>query len=182
MSQEMGSSSRVAEIVNQVVAEETKFNEFVTSTGIRFKLKKVSNLLILDATKKIPVPAVPVVFLEDKGREEENPSDPLYIQRMTDYNSERGLLTSTLILAYGTEVISMPEGYIPFECDDWADDLKEFGISVPIKGRARYATWIKYHLIQNDQDMGDLLKAVMRFSGNTIEEDVKQAEGSFRGN
>lgn len=159
---------------------EPKKNEYVSTSGIVFKLNKVSSLLIMDATKKIPVPAVPRVYLEDKGREEENPSDPNYLKAMEDYTAERGILTSTLVIAFGSEVSTLPDNYTPFDDKSWADDLEEFGVTVPIKGKARYAAWVKFHLLDNN-DIAELIKAVMRFSGNTLEEDVAQATDSFRG-
>lgn len=180
MSQEMESSSRVANIVNQMDVLQ-KPGEYISRNGIVFKLKKVSRLLILDATKKILPPEVPVIYLEDKGRKEENPSDPIYIQKMQDYNAERGLLTSTLIVAFGSEVIHLTEDYIKFESPEWEEDLKDFGVDIPIKGKARYAAWVKYHLL-DDEDVTDLIRSIMRFSGITIEEDVNRAEANFRGN
>lgn len=182
MSQEMESSSQVADIVNQLDEQLSSNNTYTSTNGVVFRLKKVSRLLILDATKKIPPPAVPVVFIEEKGRSEENPSDPTYLEKMQEYNTERSLLTSTLIIGLGTEVDKLPPDLTDFNDAEWAEDLAEFGITVPIKGKARYASWVKYHLLTNDEDYAELVKAVLRFSGTTIEEDVSKAAESFRSN
>ena len=49
---------------------------FRLSSGVVLKIKPVPPLLIRQAVAKIKRPKPPVIFLEDKGVEEENPDDP----------------------------------------------------------------------------------------------------------
>lgn len=156
---------------------------FTTSEGLKFKLYKVNSHIILEANKQMREPKVPVVFIADKGREEENPNDPDYQAALQNFNMERGLLVVNTHLAFGTKLMSqdnLPEGKQRLEEDEWTEDLREmFGIEVPAKGKARYLRWLKFHLLA-EEDMNALAVAVMRYSGRVTEADVVQAEDAFR--
>jgi hypothetical protein len=155
---------------------------FTSSTGIVFKLSKVNNLTIVEAGKKLKAPKIPVMFIEDKGRDEENPNHPEYVDALRDFQMEQGMLLVNTYLAFGTKIISsaLPDDKKPIDDTEWSDDLKEtLDIDIPIKGKARYLRWLKFHLL-GDEDMNALARAVMQFSGRVTQEDVATAEANFR--
>lgn len=157
---------------------------FTSSSGVKFKLSKVNNLVIVEAAKKLKAPRVPVMYIEDKGRDEENPNDPDYVEALQTYQMEQGMLLVNTYLAFGTKILSdsLPEDKLPLDDISWSDDLKEtLDIDIPIKGKARYLRWLKFHLL-GDEDMNNLARAVMNFSGRVTQGDVAAAEENFRDN
>src|SRR5512147_358179 len=93
--------------------------------GITFKLKKVSRILIVDATRKIKLPKPPIMMNEDKGREEENPTDPDYQAALADANYLRAMTVINVYVTLGTKPIKVPENLEPPESDNWIDELVE---------------------------------------------------------
>lgn len=155
-------------------------DRYTASNGLVLRLKKVPRLLLVDAVNKLKAPKVPRWFNEDKGREEDNPQDPDYIQAVQDHKNEQGMMSITLMLATGTEPIDMPAGVEPAESDDWLDVLNELGMSLDFKNkRVRYTAWLKYHALPGDE-FNDVIQAVLRYSGITLQADVDQAQRSFR--
>lgn len=171
--------------VEAVAPGAAQSNLFTSSDGLRFQLYKVNPHLIVEAGRQLREPPVPIVFLEDKGRNEENPNDPDYQAALQEFQLERGLLVVNTHLAFGTKLLNadeLPEGKFPVDDPTWAEDLQEtLGIIVPPKGKARYLRWLKFHLLDGD-DMNEIAAAVMRYSGRVTEADVEQAENSFRDN
>lgn len=175
-------TTQVFNIVNQTEAAAAQAEgEFTSSNGVRFQLIKVSRLLIMDAVKNISEPKVPVVFIEEKGRTEPNPSDPDYLAAVQNFNLTRALLVSTLTISLGSRVLSLPEAYNTVDDTEWSTDLADFGVLVPAKGKARYGAWLKYYIL-SDEDIGALVTAIMRYSGTTIEADAQAAQASFPSN
>lgn len=153
---------------------------FRASNGLVLKLKKVSRLILAEAARKVPTPKVPVVFIDDKGRSEENPQDPDYLQALLDQKYEQGMLSVTTMLVLGTEIIDLPAGMEPPESDDWLEILNEIGIEIKVSNkRVRYTAWLKY-IALDDESFNALIKDLMRYSGLTIEEDVAKAQEAFR--
>lgn len=87
--------------------------------GVRVKVVPVSAPLITDAAAMIDDPPVPMVYIESKGREEENPNDPNYLKALTNAEIRRSQASMDAMLMFGTELIDgMPED------DSWIDRLK----------------------------------------------------------
>lgn len=177
----MESSSRVAEIVNNLKLPESE-DTYTSKSGVKFKLVPMSKMLIVDATKRLDKPKPPVIHIEEKDRTEENPNDPQYMEDVQIYNANRANLIMAIVFAYGCEVIEIPEGFSSVTDTDWSDDLAEFGVPIPIKGRARKAAWIRYHLVPDDNELTQLMQLIMKVGGTTLESDVKDSMDSFRSN
>lgn len=153
---------------------------FTAQNGIQFQLKKVSRLIMVDALQKLEVPKAPTVFLEEKGRTEENPNDPDYIAALDMHRFKRSTLAIEIYFALGTAVIFLPDGIQDPASIEWADEVKEFtNLEIPDSGRRRYLSWMKYYALV-DEDQGDLLSAVIAFSGGVTNNEVEQAGESFR--
>lgn len=167
---------------------------FTTKSGVMLKLKRVPPLLVDDARRNLVEPRVPKVPNLDKDEEgsveEDNPSDPDYVEALSKYQSALSDLTSGIYLTRGTEpyLQSGPSegqpstnGIPNWESSEWSADIEDIAqIKIPAVGRRRYWCWLKYIVLDDINDFGDLLKAVMRMSGITMEEDVAKAADSFR--
>jgi hypothetical protein len=80
------------------------------STGVQVRLHAVSGSLVEDVKDAIPEPKVPVVYIEAKDREEENPSDPNYIKAMEEWQRKRGDAVLDALLTFGVELLDgVPE-------------------------------------------------------------------------
>lgn len=180
MQQEMESSSKELKVLDDVREVDPSICEV---GGITFKLKKVNRILVVDATRKIKLPKPPIIMMEDKGREEENPTDPDYQAALADANYLRSMTVVNVYVTLGTKPIKLPEGLEPPESDVWINDLVELdaGFEMPKTERAKYLQWVKYVAL-DDTQINELVTAAMRYSGITLETDVQQAQNGFRGN
>lgn len=175
-----------ADLVNEIerIASDAAVpaDEFLASNGLRLKLYKVSSMLVSEAGRRIPDVPVPVVFIEDKGREEENPHDPAYIEAQRDVDWKRTVIIMNTTIAFGTKPIEpLPDNLEPVEATSWAEDVVEIaGVSVPSKGRGRYAAWLQYYALPDNTELMALQLKVGRLSGRVPEADVAAAEDSFR--
>lgn len=171
----------IAQVVDSVGESFKDSSRFKSIKGIVFKLKRVNKLAVVDATKKIPLPKVPVTYIPEKNREEENPMHPDYIEAVEDAQFKRGMVSVAVYLSLGTTLDKLPNGVQSPTDTEWAEELTELGIDISEKPRSRYVDWIKYYALDDDE-LNELVKAVMRYSGATLEEDVKEAQDSFRDN
>lgn len=154
---------------------------------LKFKLKSVSRQLIRDAGSKYPEPKIPNVWNEDKGREEPNELDPDYVEARRIYANNIGEVTQRLFLALGTEpmfganeLLGLP-GVHPLDDDTWIEEIEELTeVVLPRKGRMRYVSWLRYHVLADDDDRLALNQASMRFNGIIFESDVQAAADSFK--
>lgn len=151
------------------------------STGVKLKVRPI-NPMVLDAALRQnmpPVPKVPRVFIENKGREEENPDDPAYRAAVDEYEAERGRIVQDVAMGLGTEVITVPDGMESVDGTRWAEDLWDVGVLVPDSGLKRYIAWVKFWACRTAQDTVDVISAVMQSVG-TPEAKVAEAADSFR--
>lgn len=172
------------EVINSTDPTPKKHDEFVSSSGLKFALKKVSAMLISEIGRKVPRPKVPVVYIEEKQRSEENPLDPDYLAAQREADWTQTVLTINATIAFGTVVdeSTIPADTEHWTSEDWSDTLKEIsGIdNIPIKGKARYVAWVKFYALPEHQELLDLQRAVAIYSGNIPEDTVTEAEDSFR--
>lgn len=136
-----------------------RFAEFRLTNGIVLKMKPVPPLLLSAIQSEFKPPKPPMVMNTDKGREEENPNDPTYLREMEEFVARQDAATNDLVLAIGTEVISVPEGYYLPEQDNWIAKI-EFanrltGVELiidrddPVK---RYLQWLRFYAIETTTD------------------------------
>lgn len=81
--------------------------------GVRVKLVSVPIGLIQDAQSHLIPPKVPMMLNETKGREEENPLDPTYLEKVAEYEEKRGMAAMDTMIMFGLVVDGLPE------TDDW---------------------------------------------------------------
>ncbi len=158
-------------------------NEFVTASGVILRTRKVKPPIVMAIIKNIEVPRVPKIFIEELGREEENPNDPFYKDAMDMYLANRASAMTRAYMMFGSDPKFVPDDF-QMPDDDWHVELEEAGITVPSvdKKRLRYVAWLEYVVLEDANETAELQKQIMRLSGMTFEEDVKEAEESFPDN
>lgn len=161
----------------------SKPDEYRTHSGFLLKLWPVPPFLMLDARGRVPEPLPPLVHIDDKDTEEENPSDPSYVKAMVNYRSMLAEVANAILLTRGTSILKVPAGFSNLDDSTWAEDVTEFAdIPVPEPGkRRRYYCYLKYVVLTHLDDFNQLLRKITSLSGMTAESEVTQAEESFRG-
>lgn len=156
-------------------------NLYTSETGVVLELRKVPRMVVVEAGMKLSLPKPPQVYVPDQDRYEENPLDPDYEDELQKAKFYKGIASTNVYLSLGTSIKSLPEGMDRPENDEWAQALEELGLDIPSKEtrRSRYVAWLRYYAL-NDKDFTELTKASALFSGHITEEQVKQAEDSFR--
>lgn len=95
-------------------------SEIVTlSTGVVVRLHPVSSSLVEEMKSAYEMPSVPVVFIPEKEREEENPNDPKYIDEVERVQSKRADAILDALVTFGVELVDgLPED------DSWLKRLR----------------------------------------------------------
>lgn len=118
------------------------------STGIRARIVPVAASLIDEAVARIRDPQVPVFMNEKKGRKEENPLDPVYLEAVADAQRKRIRAGLDVMIMFGIE---LADG-VPDD-DGWVKrlqlmekmgylDLGEFDFKDPIEREFLYKSFI----------------------------------------
>jgi len=152
---------------------------FISNNGITFKLKKVSRFVVLEALKKYKTPKPPVMWVEDKSRNEENPQDPTYLEEVREFDTERGIATINIYLSMGTEVMTLPIDIEPMDGSDWYSRVVDLGVPEVLNKYSRYTAWLRFYAMEDDE-LTKLVTEVMKYSGLTLETDVQTAGESFK--
>lgn len=95
------------------------------STGYWAHIHPVSAPLIDEASARVPEPRPPIVFVDDKGREEPNPNDPDYLRELDRLDVERSMAAIDVMIMMGVELVN--EDGTPYEIDEsgrWRKQLK----------------------------------------------------------
>ena len=95
------------------------------ASGYWVRIRPVSAHLIDGAQAQIETPKPPVVFIEDKGRSEENPSDPDYLHALERVDIERSLAATDAMILFGVDLIDEDGNPADVPPDsEWLDKLR----------------------------------------------------------
>jgi hypothetical protein len=133
------------------------------------------------ALEALVEPEVPKVYIVDKETEEENPSDPDYLEAFRAYQIKRGTLMQEVSLAKGTEIKSLPEGVVGPDDDSWIDDAEFLGIKITNKDSkiARHLQWLYFQLVDINE-LQALVLSAQAYNGFVSEEFVLREMYFFR--
>lgn len=157
-----------------------KSNTITLSSGVVLELRRVGYFIANAATRRLKRPKVPVQYIEDKGREEENPAHPDYIAALEEYEAERTSLIFNSYLYFGTKVTSKPAD-MPDPEDPWDTEFAFLGIEIPQDKQSRYVEWLKLVACSGIED--EIVNLIRRIRGESSveEDDVAAAAESFPG-
>lgn len=153
------------------------------STGVRVRINPVTPTLIDEVQARIPDPAPPEVFIEEKGRSEANYSDPKYLRDMERATTDRVVAALDAIAMFGITLVDDEgnETGVP-ENDTWVKklrlmdklgrlDLSNLDLEDPIEAEFAYKRYIALTM----QDI-----ALVSARSGLTEGDVAAAERIFR--
>lgn len=185
MNQEIESIDAVSRAVERV-KRVGRGAEFTLSNGIVLGAKSVPPFLVQAVQNEFKAPPPPKVFIEEKGREEENPNDPTYLRQIAELAEKQDLAINDLFLAAGTTVISVPEGYYGPDDDEWISAVEfaqnitgtEFKIDRDDKIK-RYLHWLRFYALEKDIDAVLAIRLPAELAG-IREGEVDEVMESFR--
>ena len=149
------------------------------STGVKLKIRPVPRHFMYEVTRRFIRPKPPIIFIEDKGREEENPGDPEYAEALERFLSDIANAATDVALLRGTEIEHIPDGIPKPDSKVFREEMELFGMPMLDSSRARYLYWIKSIAAPTSEDINDLLGELGRLTG-VAESDVEDAVNRFR--
>ena len=156
--------------------------EITLSTGVILNLWKGSTLALDQATEALkksdPTPEPPMVFSEDKGRDESNPNDPVYVKAMQNWNGRLSIRFFTVLLATASSVKFVPEGMTTHDSEAFIEVLEMSGIEPRRTNVGLYVQWVSLFAGLDDQEL--LGTHLLQLAG-VSEASIAEAEATFRG-
>jgi hypothetical protein len=178
----MGRDDEITRVVVEAVDEneERERGDIVTlSTGVRLKVKPVPKHFIFDVTSRLKRPKPPIMLIEGKGREQENPDDPDYQEELEQWVADVANAGNNVAILRGSEIDHIPDEVIGPDSEDWKSEMELLEIPMIENERARYLSWVKAIAAPLDEDIFLLLEEIGRLTG-VAESDVAQAVERFR--
>lgn len=153
------------------------------STGVVLRAVPFSPIVLTDAQHAAVErlggwPKPPRIYLDDKGREEENPDDPDYKAQKERVETEASMAMNDAVIMRGTVFVSKPKSVPGPEDADWLESLGALGIPVPRHKSARYLYWVKHVAAPSLADLGLIWRKAGRMVG-VPEEDVADLVARF---
>ncbi len=150
--------------------------------GVRVRLRKMSPVLLAQVATNVGEgePKVPTHYNEDKEREEDNPLDPDYVADHDRWAAGRGIRLMRALVAGATSLECCPDDVMGRDSEEFADFMELMEIPLSPSAQGRYAQWVMYVGIQDQEQMADFSATMMRMAG-AREEDVAEAQALFRG-
>ena len=172
-----GAEPQVSEEIGQ--ADKTQVDiptELTLECGATLSIRKPPPMLIPKIMESVnkgdQVPKVPTVWIEEKGREEENPNDPDYVAAMNVWNANAGMRVLNALIVSCLKIKDINDAYDPD-----GEDFKDFLFAVelePAEGKAaRFIQWFHTYAVVRDE-FHQLTRWLMELAG-VGEEDVAEA-------
>lgn len=173
----------IQDAVAEVSASAPILNNTITlKNGVQLKKKPFPILLVQQVISSFKYPPVPEYWDEDRKRGIKNPNNEDYLRQKDEVDTERGLAAIDAIIAFGTELVSVPDDMYRPENDEWIDDLELVNIPVRRDNRkARYLAWVRNVAITDSEDIA-LLSSLIQNAMGTSGGSVASAIDGFRNN
>ena len=87
----------------------------ILSTGVEARILPVGAGLIDEVVASIPEPKIPLWHNPDKDRDEENPTDPAYLDALAAMERRKAVAATETLLMFGVELreLPSPETWLP---------------------------------------------------------------------
>ena len=149
-------------------------------SGAKLRTKKVPILRIQAIMDTFKYPPIPEFMDEERKRPIKNPDHPEYKRMRDEVDEQRGLAALDALIAFGTELVSIPEGMAKPEDDSWIEECALFGLEVRTDSpKARYLGWVKFVAITDSADF-DKLYGILQHSMGVSGVNIAQAISSFQ--
>ncbi len=153
-------------------------------SGVEVRLSRPNQMLLSKVRREFlkndPEPKVPQVWIEDNGRNEPNPNDPIYIAELTMWKERITFIAIEVVLATAVQITKTPEGMMTDDSDEFNALLKMGGLPIPETDVERKVAWLNAVGMSSEDDLVLLQTKTFEIVGAT-EEQVAAAEAMFRG-
>lgn len=176
-----GQSPMVIEPEPDKTAEEIP-SEYTLENGATLKISKPSAMLLASVMTRVeeenPIPEIPEVWMEDKGRNEANPNDPGYRAKMAIWNANAVVRMFKALCASSLSIQDLGDAYDP-NGEDFADYLDALDLEVAPGKTTRFLQWLNtYALVQSESKK---LNSWMMTLAGVTEADVAEATDFLQG-
>lgn len=146
------------------------------SSGVVLRGKQANPLILVQVMAAFPRPQPPVMYMQQMGREVENPDDPNYLEALQSWKMEYSNAIVTAMIILGTELVSKPKKMSGPDDNEWLEEYSLLGTPTHPRNKSwRYLTWVKFKAMKDEKDMELIKEIVGRLSG-VRESAVKSAE------
>ncbi len=151
------------------------------ASGVKLRFHKFSPLLLNQIATTIGEnePKAPMVFDENKARDEENPLDPDYVAAHNLWAAATAVRLLRALVAAGTKLESRPDDMMADDSEEFEQFMELVQIPISANSQGRYTQWVMYVALTSPEDMNALNIELMRLAG-AREEDVAEAQALFR--
>ena len=159
-------------------------NRITLSNGVVFKFKEFPREQIARINQKIqdeyPEPQPPMVWIEDRGRDEPNENDVIYRSALASWRIRLTDRVMNALFFDALELVKKPEDMPGSDSPEFRDFLKLVHDEEPLSTeQGRYVQWVQYRAIP-DKDMLQFQRRLLQLAG-IPEEDVREIETTFQG-
>jgi hypothetical protein len=120
-------------------------------SGVKVRMRPVSPALVNDAMLRVPMPQVPKVWSEQRGKELPNPLSPDYVESMDRYQREQGQAALNAAIMFGIELVDgLPED------GRWIKQLQMLGFEFDASDVVECEFYFKKHIAMTTQDLQEM--------------------------
>ena len=153
-------------------------NRVTLKSGVVLKIIPIPEGIIPEVMGREKGPEVPMVWIPEKGRAEENPSDPIYLRAVNIHEARLASVISDVIVLFGTEFGECPEGLEGPDGPVWREKARLLGTLKGESQEALYLGWVKHVAARTEEDFAAIMGAVGAVSG-VSEAEVQKATARF---
>lgn len=178
-------NEQIQEVLSVVEEPQTPVEKdvIVLSTGVELKRKEFPIMRVQAVAEMFPYPEVPLVWNEEKQRKERWAGSEEYVKAVEEVDRRRGLAVVDTVMAVGTEVVYIPEGFPTPDSDEWIEELEISHITVKRESKvARYHAWIKYVATKNEDDLVKIMSFATAQMGSSEANVAQQLQQNFQDN
>lgn len=170
------------------VREDGNAIQFTLKNGIVLRCRAVPPIYMRTLAERFTPPPPPQVRIErgDDSYYEENRDDPDWNQALKDNAARAEKAITQLVFGMGTEIVSVPEGYVMPDDDAWVAKVRRAdkftGVETPLElddPDLRYICWLQFYALDNNTDV-QLAGLLPQFLAGPSEVEIAQAVDAFR--
>lgn len=135
------------------------------STGVVVRVRPMSRDVYEDILSRFKEPEVPYWTNPEKGRTEENPSDPDYVRARRQYTAQVNRALKLAVYALAVDIVHVPEGADGPESPGWQERLRLSGLASGDSALAHVVDWLRFYAAKADEDSDELLRVAGRMIG-----------------
>lgn len=173
-------SSDLQRQLNEMLKKAKEEARVTLTNGIVIQTKPISQDAIRRVIGKAEKPKVPIVRIESRDREEENPNDPDYLEALNKYYSDVLQRVYKTMMMLGTECYKVPAEYYKPEDKEWIEYLEAADVPIEFTNQfERYHEWLTLYACTAQYDYNHLTSVLIRRVG-IMEQEVIDAITFFQ--